>query len=60
LIVSMVCRDEESSWFEGVQWIDIYLIPAIDFYSVPSSGGSRWRPGSAAPQSTAQLSSGVD
>ena len=38
LIVEMISSDGETTWFEGVQLIAVYLILAVAFYFVPSSG----------------------
>ena len=36
--VDMIASDGETTWFEGVQLIAVYLILAVAFYFVPASG----------------------
>lgn len=38
LIVEMISSDGETTWFEGVQLLAVYLILAVAFYFVPSAG----------------------
>ena len=38
LIVEMIASDGETTWFEGVQLIAVYLILAVAFYYVPAEG----------------------
>jgi Ca2+:H+ antiporter len=38
LIVEMISSDGETTWFEGVQLLAVYLILATAFYFVPSAG----------------------
>lgn len=35
MATSMVVKDGESNWVEGLQLMSIYLIPALAFYFVP-------------------------
>lgn len=37
LIVEMISSDGETTWFEGVQLLAVYLILAVAFYFVPSA-----------------------
>ena len=38
MIVDMISSDGETTWFEGVQLLAVYLILAVAFYLVPSAG----------------------
>jgi Ca2+:H+ antiporter len=38
LIVEMISSDGETTWFEGVQLLAVYLILAVAFYFVPDAG----------------------
>jgi len=38
LIVEMISSDGETTWFEGVQLLAVYLILAVAFYFVPNGG----------------------
>lgn len=38
LIVEMISSDGETTWFEGVQLLAVYLILAVAFYFVPTAG----------------------
>jgi Ca2+:H+ antiporter len=38
ITVDMIASDGETTWFEGVQLIAVYLILAVAFYFVPASG----------------------
>lgn len=38
LVVEMISSDGETTWFEGVQLLAVYLILAVAFYFVPSAG----------------------
>ena len=38
LIVEMISSDGETTWFEGVQLLAVYLILAVAFYFVPNAG----------------------
>jgi Ca2+:H+ antiporter len=38
MIVEMISSDGETTWFEGVQLLAVYLILAVAFYFVPSAG----------------------
>jgi Ca2+:H+ antiporter len=36
ITVDMIASDGETTWFEGVQLIAVYLILAVAFYFVPA------------------------
>ena len=36
LILDMICSDAETTWFEGVQLLAVYVILAVAFYFVPA------------------------
>jgi Ca2+:H+ antiporter len=38
ITVDMIASDGETTWFEGVQLIAVYLILAVAFYFVPANG----------------------
>ena len=38
LIVEMISSDGETTWFEGVQLLAVYLILAVAFYFMPNAG----------------------
>jgi Ca2+:H+ antiporter len=38
MIVEMISSDGETTWFEGVQLLAVYLLLAVAFYFVPNAG----------------------
>lgn len=40
LIVEMISSDGETTWFEGVQLLAVYIILGVAFYFVPTGGGA--------------------